>query len=274
MSSVLLALTSSLAWGVSDFLGGLVSRRAAVFAVVAASQLVGVAIVVVVLGGLRPDPPPGHDLVFALGAGAAGIVGLLAFYRALAVGTMSLIAPIASLGALVPLAVDLAAGRTPGALSMAGMGLALGGAVLAAKAPGEVVSRGVGLAVVAALGFGTFFALLAEASAESSLWALAGVRMGSAPLALAIALAVRVDWRTLRPVAWLVAACGTLDLVANLLFAEATRGDLVSVVAVLGSLYPVVTVVLATILLRERLSRLQGAGAVVALAGVALIAAG
>ncbi|MGD9694759.1 MAG: EamA family transporter [Thermoleophilia bacterium] len=263
-----------MAWGVSDFLGGFVSRRAAAFAVVAASQAVGAVLAVAILAGARPEVPPGRELAFAAAAGGAGIVGLLCFYRALAVGTMSLIAPIASLGALVPLTVDLARGSSPGAVAIAGMFVALAGAALAARAPGEVKLRGAGLAAVAALGFGVFFTLLAEGSAQSAVWAMVAVRTGSAPLALAIALAVSADWSSLRPVAWFVVACGTLDLTANLLFAEASRGDLLSVVSVLGSLYPVVTVALATIMLGERMGRLQAVGAAAALGGVAMIAAG
>ena len=153
----------------------------------------------VALGVLRPEVPPASQLAVGVAAGVSGAVGLVAFYRGLAIGAMSIVAPISALGALVPLVVDLVGGHVPGGLTLTGMVLALGGASLTASAPGPASRRGTGLAVVAALGFGGFFVLLAQAAADGPLWALVAARCGSVPLALVAAGAVGA---TLRPRAY------------------------------------------------------------------------
>lgn len=188
---------------------------------------------------------------------------------------MSLVAPISALGALLPLAVDLLAGRSPGPVALVGMFVGLGGAALAASAPGPASRRGLGLAVVAALGFGGFFVLLAESADEGgAVWSLLAARTGSVPMALVAVAAVGASLAVGRRLLPAIVAAGVLDASANLMFAAGSQRGLVSVVAVLGSLYPVVTVALASAVLHERLGRLQAVGAGVALAGVVMIAAG
>lgn len=275
MLAIALGLASGLSWGAADFLGGLASRRASALSVVAVSQSAGLLMALALLAIARPAAPSAAAYALGIGAGLVGALGLAAFYRALAVGTMSLVAPVSALGALVPLAVDLAAGRSPGPLALAGMVVALGGAALAGTVPGPASRRGLGLAVVAALGFGGFFVLIAEAAERAdALWALTAARSGSVPLAVAAALAVGAGVAVGRRLLPLVVAAGILDAGANLMFAAGSQRGLVSVVAVLASLYPVVTVALAAVALRERLGRLQAAGAGIALAGVVAIAAG
>jgi len=269
-----LGLVSSVSWGIADFLGGVASRRAAALTVVALSQAVGLVLALAVVVATRTGPPPTEDLLLGVAAGVSGVIGLVAFYRGMAVGSISIIAPISALGALVPLAVDLVAGRTPGTLALVGMAVALTGAAIAARAPGPASRRGIGLALVAAVGFGGFFALLGEAAAESALWGLTSARLGSVPLALAAILVVGPGVALAGRTVAMVCAAGVLDASANMLFALGSQRGLVSVVAVVGSLYPVVTVILAGAILDERLSRLQAAGAVLALGGVVLIAAG
>jgi len=272
--AVALGLFSGLSWGVADFLGGMASRRAAVLGVVALSQAVGLAITLAALAIVHPDVPPARELAMGALAGLSGVVGLVAFYRAMSVGNISLIAPISALGAVVPVSLDLAAGRTPGVVAFAGMMLALAGAALAARAPGPASRRGVSLALVAALGFGGFFSLLAGAAASSVLWGLAASRVASTPVAVGLALAVGGGLAMSRRTVMVVVVSGALDVGANLLFAAASQKGLVSVVSVLGSLYPVATVALAGVVLHERLGRMQAVGAAVALGGVALIAVG
>ncbi len=272
MLTVALGLISGLSWGVADFLGGIASRRAAVLSVVALSQAVGLGLALAALAVLRPDLPPMRELALGALAGLSGVVGLVAFYRAMAIGSISLVAPLSALGALVPLAVDLTAGPRPGAVALTGMVLALAGAALAGRAPGPASRRGIGLALLAALGFGGFFTLLAEGAASSALWGLAAARLGSAPIAIIIVLMIGGGLAMSRRTVGLVVVSGVLDASANLLFAAASQRGLVSVAAVLGSLYPVATVALAGVILHERLGRLQAAGAAVALGGVALIA--
>jgi drug/metabolite transporter (DMT)-like permease len=274
--AVALGLLSGVTWGVADFFGGVASRRAAVLAVVGLSQGIGFVLALAGLLILRPDVPPASSIALGVLAGLSGVAGLVAFYRAMSVGSISLIAPVSALGAVVPLTIDLLSGNTPGRAALLGMMLALAGAALAARAPGPASTQGIGLALIAALGFGGFFSLLAASASDSVLWSLAAARGASTPIALVLALAVggAGAFAMSRPTLGLVAAAGVLDSTANLLFAAGSQRGLVSVVAVLGSLYPVTTVALAGVLLHERLGRLQGVGAGIALAGVALIAAG
>ncbi len=275
MGAVVLGLVSGLSWGVADFLGGLASRRAAPFAVVALSQAAGLVVALVVVAVVRPDLPPPDKALVGAAAGLTGVIGLMAFYRALSVGSMSVIAPISALGAIVPVVVDLAGGHAPATVVLAGMFVALAGAALVARAPGPASRAGIGLAVVAAVGFGGFFSLLAEAAdGESALWSLIMARGASVPVALAVCAAVGASLVIRGRLLLMVAAAGVLDASANLMFAAGSQRGLTSVVAVLGSLYPVTTVSLAAVLLHERLGRLQAVGAGFALAGVAMIAAG
>lgn len=274
MLAVVLGLLSGLSWGVADFFGGVASRRAAVLGVVVLSQVVGLVLILAIVAATRPDLPPARELAFAAAAGAVGLVGLAAFYRAMSVGTISLIAPISALGAAVPIAVDVLAGDIPGALALVGMVVALAGAALAARAPGPASRRGVGLAVVAALGFGGFFSLLAVGAATSPAWAIVAARGTSVPLGLIALVVAGTSLAMARRTLVFVILSGCLDVSANLLFAAGSQRGAVSVVAVLGSLYPVTTVLLAATILHERLGRLQAAGAAIALGGVILIAAG
>ena len=274
MLAVVLGLLSGLSWGVADFFGGVASRRAEVLAVVVGSQVVGLLLILTIVAIARPDVPPARELGLAAASGVVGLIGLAAFYRAMAIGTISLIAPISALGAVVPIAVDLIAGRIPGTLALVGMIIALAGACLAARAPGPASRRGIGLAVVAALGFGGFFSLLAAGSGGSPIWAIVAARGTSVPIGLIVLLAAGTSLAMSRRTLLFVVCSGCLDVCANLLFAAGSQRGAVSVVAVLGSLYPVTTVVLAGTVLHERLGRLQAAGAGVALGGVILIAAG
>ena len=275
MGAVVLGLVSGLSWGVADFFGGVASRRAAPVAVVALSQAAGLLVALVVAAVLRPDLPPPDKALLGAAAGVTGVVGLMAFYRAMSVGSMSVIAPISALGALVPVVIDLSAGDAPAAVVLAGMLLALAGAALVARAPGPASRAGVGLAFVAALGFGGFFSLLAEAAdGESALWSLIMARGASVPFALAVCLGVGAGRALRGRVLLMTVVAGVLDASANLMFAAGSQRALTSVVAVLGSLYPVTTVALAAVILHERLGRLQAVGAGFALAGVAMIAAG
>jgi drug/metabolite transporter (DMT)-like permease len=278
--AIVLGLAASLSWGVADFIGGMQSRRLPVVAVVLASQLSGGARAVVVVA-IRGEGPPGGDwAIYAALSSIGGIVGLTAFYRALSIGAMGVVAPLSSTGAVIPVVVGIAGGDRPTMLQGAGLGLALAGVALAAREAGEEaaksgpVSRGAGLALLSAVGFGCFFVAMDRASGADVLWAVTVNRALSVSLLGAALLVIRPklqlgarDLRTL-------AVVGTLDIGANGLFALAATKGLVSIVAVLSSLYPVVTVVLARLVLGERLHRVQRLGAAVALLGVALISSG
>jgi drug/metabolite transporter (DMT)-like permease len=224
--------------------------------------------------------PSWTAVAWAALAGSAGIVALGAFYRALAIGTMSVVAPISATAAAVPVLVGLAEGERPGGLQIAGMAAALAGVILASREPVEegcppANRAAIGLALVAAAGFGTFFVGIDRASATAEVpWVIVVQRCCSVSLLLIATLVVRPSLPRDGASLLVLAAVGLLDLGANGLYALATTHGLLSVVSVLGSLYPAVTVVLARFVLAERIARVQEVGVVLALAGVIAISAG
>jgi drug/metabolite transporter (DMT)-like permease len=279
--AVALALLSSLLWGAADFLGGTVSRRRAAALVVATSQaagLVAVAAVAAVAGAY--DDPTGY-LPWAVGAGLSGLVGLVCFYAALAAGTMGVVSPIAALGVVVPVLVGLARGERPDALALVGIVVAIVGVVLASgpELSGRAGARPLLLAAVAAVGFGLALLFIAEGARDSTLMTLVTMRLTSVAALtvclLAVLRRIAPERRRIRGTdALLVVVIGLGDVGANLAFGLASTRGLVSVVAVLGSLYPVVTVLLARLVHGERLGTAQTVGVAGALGGVAMIAAG
>jgi drug/metabolite transporter (DMT)-like permease len=280
---VVLALMSSLLWGIADFSGGTASRRLPAIMVVLASQAIGLVPPAVAALAIGAWSAPAGYLPWAAAAGLTGMLGLLLFYRAMAIGTIGVVSPIAALSVVIPVAAGLATGHWPSAVAGAGIVLAVIGVVAASgpeRAQGRSI-RPVALAVVAAACFGTALLFIARGAEYSPLLTMVGMRVASVlPLGalvlvlrsrgglVAVAPGPRAGWRT-----WaLVAVAGVFDVSANLTFAVASTGGSLAVVAVLGSLYPAVTVVLAGLVHGERLARLQQAGVVLALAGVALIA--
>ena len=277
MVAIALALASGLLWGCADFGGGSLSRRAPVLAVSALSQGAGF---VALLAGLAVV---GHvdwaSFRFGLVAGIGGGAGLALFYLALSIGTMSIVAPIAACSALVPFSLALARGERPSALALAGAGLALVGIVAASaeERRAETAARGraIPIAVGAALGFGVFAYFLGRGGQAGSAYStLLGARVVSFGL-LATAVAVaRPRLRVPAPTLGLVVAVGIADLSANALFALAAGRGLLAIVSVLGSVYPLSTVLLAHAIHGERITRTQKLGVLVALAGVAAVSAG
>jgi len=272
----LLAVLSSLLWGSADFGGGLVSRRLPAPAVVAWSQfagLLGAGAVVVATSAWRG---PSGWLPWAPLAGAAGGLALMAFYLALASGRMSVVSPIASLGVLVPVLGGLTAGDRPSGWQWGGMLLAVAGAFAACgpELQGAAGRRSVLLAALAGVGFGVALFLLARGSRANPAMTMVGMRATSVG-GFALAGLVRRTAGGVAPADLpALAAVGVADVGANLLFGTASREGMLSVVAVLGGLYPVATVLLARIVLRERLAPLQRVGVVGALGGVVLLTAG
>jgi drug/metabolite transporter (DMT)-like permease len=277
-----LALCSSLFWGISDFIGGMQARRAPALLVVVISQAIGLAGLVAVLAARGVGPPTLAQLLPAIGAGIAGTTALAAFYRALAVGSMSIVAPVAATGVAVPVIVGIATGDHPAAIQIAGIVAAIVGVVLASREHDDgaagldrrTARLAIGLALVAALGFGTFFVGLRASARHDVWWALFAARAAGVGVIGAAVLRLRPPGRVGRSALAPLVAVGVLDLSANVLYAVATRHGLLSVVAVGSSLYPLATVLLARVILGERVRRIQEVGIVAAIAGVALIAAG
>jgi drug/metabolite transporter (DMT)-like permease len=276
--AALFALSGALLWGLGDFFGGLASRRIAVLAVLAISQAVGLTGVLVWIL-LASDPFPGAaDLLPAGAAGAAGVIGLGALYRGLAIGAMGIVAPISAAGPVVPLVVDAAQGVVPSALQALGVVLVLGGIAALSLEPPQSgtrrVAEGAGLAIFAALGFGAFFVGIDAAADESVPWAVGAARTTAVVLVVVAVAVTSTSLRAPRSLLPALLAVGVFDTGANVSVAYATTEGATGVVAVLSALYPVVTVMLARVFLSERLTRTRRLAAVSALAGAALIAGG
>jgi drug/metabolite transporter (DMT)-like permease len=287
--SFVLGVSAALSWGTADFIGGTESRRVPVLSVVLWSQLTGTVGVFLLLAVRRPELEV-SGVLWGTSAGLLGGAALLLFYRALALGPMSLVAPLSATGAAVPVLVDLARGNVPGVVTGLGMVVAFVGVILVSRSPerapvGSPVEEPGGpaerlpllLALLAAVGFGLFLVLLdagTRSSGVSPLWVIGGTRIGSVLLLSGLVAARprlgRWPGRRLLP----IATVGVLDVTASAFITYAiTRGDL-SVVAILASQFPAVTVILARFLHLERMSRPQAVGVALALAGVTLLAAG
>ncbi|KQX78200.1 MULTISPECIES: DMT family transporter [unclassified Streptomyces] len=284
--TALFALATSLLWGLADFGGGLLTRRAPALTVVVVSQSIAAAVlgaIVVATGGWSEAGP---RLWFAVAAGLVGPVALFSFYKALALGPMGVVSPLATLSVAVPVSVGLVLGERPGLVQAAGIAVAVVGVVLAGgpQLRGAPVQRqAVLLTLVAALGFGTVFVLITEASTTVTGLFLAlfvqrvtNVATGGAALYLAVRRGAPalpeggLAWSALPAYGFV----GLADVAANGTYAVAAQHGPVTVAAVLASLYPVVTALAARGFLRERLRAVQAAGAGLALVGTLLLATG
>jgi drug/metabolite transporter (DMT)-like permease len=270
-----LALGASVAWGASDFLGGLVSRRLPLVAVLLGAQLVGLVLAAGAWLLAGAELPGASTALPAAAAGLAELVGFACLYRGLAVGAMSVVEPLAALTAVLPVAVAVAGGEPIVPVQAAGAACAVAGTALCAWEPGTgSLARGALLGLAAALAFGVFLIGLGEAGAQDETGAVL-VGRSTSVLALLGALALRPPARRPGRGDWTpLAALGGLDVLANLAFASASTEDAQAMIAVLGSLYPLTTVALARTLLGEPLGPIRGAGVLAVLAGVGLVSAG
>jgi drug/metabolite transporter (DMT)-like permease len=279
MLSLVLALGSGMAWGAADFLGGLSARRVPLVVVSLLSQAAGFLFILAIILIRGDGPRETAAFWYGLAGGAMGAIGLSALYRALAIGRMSVVAPTAALSGTIPVAWGLTRGDRPEPIQLAGVAIAIAGVILAARMPEERGSRrratGIGLALLAALTLGALVVFLDEVGRSDPLWGTLMVRVGALTLLLMAAAIRRPSIRAGGPAALRLAAVGILDNGANLAFALAAHaGGLLTLTSVLGSLYPVTTVLLARLVLHERLAPHQTIGVIAALAGVALIATG
>ena len=276
--ALILALGSGLTFGVADFVGGLAAKRASVIMVTLLSQAVGLGVVLPLLGVL-PGTPSLAALVTGALAGLGGAIGLLAYLRALALGPMGVVAPLAGMvGVMVPVAVGLVGGERLSLLAAAGIVIGLVAIGVVAGGEGRSGERSAGangplLALTAGAAFGVFFVMLDLTPPGSGVWPLVGARVSSLTLLGVLAATVGGGWPARRTVP-LVAASGALDMLANVLFLLATRAGLLTISALLASLYPVVVVVLARHVLAERLRRPQVLSVVLALVAIAAITVG
>lgn len=282
--AILLGLLAAVTYGTADFLGGYATKRSSVFSVVVLSQIFGSTLILLAIPFFW-NGYDGASFGWGMASGVAGGLGVTFFYAALAAGRMSQIAPVTAVeAACVPVIYGLVSGERPGAGPLIGIALALVAVALVSSGAPETgdsepdadakrdEKRGLLLALGAGIGFGLFFVLLARAGSESGIWPLVGARVASISSVLLVALVAK---RTLRPTPGslpVIAAAGLFDVAANLSYLLASRVGLLSLVAVLTSMYPAMTVVLARIVLHERMHRVQIAGVGVAALAVTLIA--
>jgi drug/metabolite transporter (DMT)-like permease len=274
--AVALALGASVAWGCSDFLAGLKARRLALLWVLLVSQATGLVLVLAAALIMGEALPSGEAALVAAGAGVAELIGFAAFYRALAVGDMSIVAPVSATAALVPIIAGVAVGQTPTSTQAIGMTLALAGGALASVEPGTEdggrrAAAGVGLALLAAFMFGSFFVGMDLAADEGALWAVTINRLAAVGVVVVLVIALKrpspLDRGTIGP----LMAVGALDVAANTMFAIALTLGMAAMVSVLGSLYPLATVILARAILHEHVTAGQRTGVLTALAGIGLV---
>jgi drug/metabolite transporter (DMT)-like permease len=273
---IILALLSSLVWGLADFLGGTLSKKRKAIAVIGGSQSFGLLFATVL--SLAIGVWTWDTMVWINGiiAGALGLLGLVGFYTALATGQMGIVAPISSLSAVVPVTIGLAQGERPGTMQVTGIVIALIGVVLASgpELKGDVDPRPVFLAFVAAVTFGFCVYFMAKGGQINPTMTITAMRATQVILVLILALAFMSIGGLIKKDIPLLATIGATDAGANILFAFAASLGLLSVVAVLGSLYPIVTVLLAWWIHKERLIPVQYLGIAITFSGVALIAVG
>jgi len=275
--AIALALAASASWGLGDFLGGLTARRIHVLTVLVVQQVFGLGAAMVWFVLASEGFPGWAAAGWAAAAGACGCLGIGALYRGMAIGAMGIVAPISAVAAVIPFTVGIGSGERPGVLQVAGIVLALGGVAVASREPadrGGGQAAGIGLALLAALGFGLYFVFADRAADESVPFAVATARGVSLAVALVAALVVGASLRPGRSFLPALVVIGFCDVGANMLFSLAATQGYLSVVSVLAALYPVVTVVLAAVLLHERVAPTQRLGVAGALAGAAMITAG
>jgi drug/metabolite transporter (DMT)-like permease len=278
MLGVALALAAAAGWGIGDFLGGVSTKRLPILVVSAVSQFAGfvfMGLIVLVEG----RPPDATAIWFGMAAGACGAVGIAALYSGLSIGPMGVVAPIAALSGVVPVIWGLVRGERPEPWQLIGIVLALGGVILASRERDpegrRTTTRAIAYGAVAAVMFGILFTLLDTGARHDVGWSVFAVRVGALSLLAVVLVIRRPSFAMSRRQIGTLGVVGIFDSGANVLFAlAAATGQLLSLIAVLASLYPVSTILLARAALHERLARPQVAGVALAFVGIALIAAG
>lgn len=280
MIAIAYSLAAALSWGVADFAAGLKSRKLGVLTVLLWVEAGGLMTILVVIAATGEPLPDRRTLLFAILAGGLGQSGLAAFYRAMSIGTMSIVAPISAAGVTLPVLVGVASGDRLGTFVALGLLVTFVGIVLASHEEALEEQRGrpgraaVGLALVAALGFGGYFVFADVAADGSIMWLLAIARMTGLPVVAAL------TWRRRAPLladprdTGALLLVGQADLAATALYGVAATKGALSIVSVIGALYPVATILLARLILHERITPTQTAGVLAALAGVGLVSAG
>jgi drug/metabolite transporter (DMT)-like permease len=277
--SYALAVLSSITYGAADFLGGLATKRSTMFSVVVFSQLSGLILVLISVPFLPSSLPTAIDFAWGAASGLAGGIGVALLYRGLAIGVMSVVAPVTAVCAvIIPLVVGLALGERPTGLAILGVLLAIVAIVLVSQT-GHIEERkrataGVPIAIASGVAIGIFLVFLERTGPSAGLWPLIAARVVSVTFFTMAGLMSREKLMPRHESMPIVIGCGVLDILANILYLLAVRRGLLSIVATLTSLYPASTIILARIVLRERLRLLQQAGVACAAVAIMLIVSG
>ena len=274
---VLLGIASAITWGTGDFGGGLLSRRAPLFGVVAVTQLVGMGAALALAIARHEPVPQGPDLFWSLATGVAGVIGITSLYRGLAVGRMGVVAPTTGvIGAVIPVVVGFATEGLPPASAILGIVVALVAVVLVTRAPGHGDGRpsGIRWALMAGVAIGLFNVCVGQISPAGAFGPLVVIRLIQTVILGVLIVAWRQPYRLERAILPKVVGIGLLDMAGNAAFILATQTGMLAIAAVLSSLYPVMTVVLAVVFLRERVTRSHLVGIALTVLAIALIAAG
>ncbi|MDY0341621.1 MAG: EamA family transporter [Coriobacteriia bacterium] len=276
--TIMLALSTSVLFGVGDFLGGVATRRDSAFAVAGTSHLISMSLMVIVIAVLPAADPSVADLGFGALSGLAGVLGVLALYAALAVGRMGIVAPIsAALSAALPAIFDLACGTKLSPVTISGIVLAIVAIIIVSIAPDDQLHeplheyrprRALGLAILSGIGFSTSFIALSFTAPESGLTPIISARIVSIAVAVVLALRFGGGFPVRRAALKPTMGAGLADVLANITMLTAIRIGPLAVASVLGSLFPVVVVALARIFLKERLHPWQRVGVVIAVVAV------
>lgn len=262
-----------LCWGTSDFLGGFASRRSDAFLVTLLAHAGGFVLMLTLAMANAAAFPPGSSQLWALAAGALGGTGLALFYRALSMGNMGLVAPVAAiLGAAIPTGFGMITQGVPELPTIAGFGLAILGIWLICRTDAEAELGGLGLALLAGLGFAGFFLCINQATSASALWSAVYSRLGSLVVVAPIVLLRRHPLSLQRRSAMIGVLAGCIDSTGTWLFIRADQTGRLDAAVMLTSLYPAVTVLLAHFILKEHFTRWKAVGIVAALLAVPLIA--
>jgi drug/metabolite transporter (DMT)-like permease len=271
-----LGLVSAVAWGSGDFGGGLLTRRTALFGVVLISQLVGMALALVIAIARGEMAPTNVDLGWSVLGGAAGAIGITALYQALGVGRMGIVAPVTGvMAALIPVVAGIVLEGLPEPLALFGIGLAIVAVVLVSRVQDDAGGpSGIGLALVAGAGLGAFSVCISQVSDGHAFGPLVVMRGTEAALIAGAVIVTSSAWRPATRLVPAIAGVGVLDMIGNGAFILAVQAGSLAVAAVLSSLYPVTTVILATIFLRERVTRTHAVGIALAVTAIVCIAAG
>ncbi len=279
LASPSLSLSAAASWGAADFSGGLATKRSNVFGVVVVAHGIGLLMMLALAFLVREPLPPRSSLLWGLAAGSVGGAGLACLYKALAVGKMGLTAPLSAvISALVPIMFSFSTAGLPHGVQLFGFGLAIVSIWLIAQSGSAGETEGLGLAVAAGFGLGGFLLFIKFAGTQAVFWPLVAARAASFLLMCGILIGARPSnpsqsWKPAPGTFRYVLLAGILDSGANALYVGATQRGRLDVAAVLSSLYPASTAILARVFLKERWSRIQTAGMIAALVAVGMVSA-